>query len=106
MERFAEIAAGDDHGVIIYAAAILVETGGYRQFPWLIVTKCSRAQQMERALLRPGATLADVEARLARQLPLEEKLALATHVIDTGGTPEETLRQTKMVFEDLRQRES
>ena len=51
---------------------------------------------------RPGATVADVEARLARQLPLEQKLALATHVIDTGGTLEETRRQTKIVFEDLR----
>ena len=100
--RYREIANLDPDALVIYIAAILVETGGYRQFPYLIVTKCSREQQVERAMLRPGATLADVEARLARQLPLEEKLAVATHVIDTGGTPEETRRQTKIVFEELR----
>ena len=95
-------AATATDAVVIYIAAILVETGGYRQFPWLILTRCSREQQVERAMQRPGATVADVEARLARQLPLEQKLALATHVIDTGGTLEETRRQTKIVFEDLR----
>lgn len=101
-QRFAEIGTKDPSAVVIYIAAILVETGGYKQFPRLIVTKCTREQQIERALQRPGATLADVEARLARQLPLEQKLALATHIIDTSGTTEETRRQTKLVFEDLR----
>lgn len=101
-QRFAEIGTRDPHAVVIYIAAILVETGAYKQFPRLIVTTCTREQQIERALHRPGATLADVEARLARQLPPEQKLALATHIIDTSGTTEETSRQTKLVFEDLR----
>ncbi|MCU1324744.1 MAG: Dephospho-CoA kinase [Bryobacterales bacterium] len=105
-QRFAAIAQNEPHAIVIYIAAILVETGGYKQFPWLIVTRCTREQQIERALRRPGATRADVEARLARQLPLDEKIALATHIVDTGGTCEETLRQTKMVYEDLRNRES
>jgi dephospho-CoA kinase len=95
-QRFASIAKQEPHAIVIYVAAILVETGGYREFPWLI----------ERALQRPGATLADVEARLARQLPLADKLALATHIIDTSGTSEETLRQTKMVYDNLRNRET
>lgn len=101
-QRFREIGTNAPDAVVIYIAAILVETGGYREFPWLIVTRCTREQQVERAMQRPGATMADVEARLARQLPLDQKLALATHIIDTGGTPEETRRQTKIVFEDLR----
>ena len=103
-QRFAEIARKDPAAVVIYVAAILVETGGYRQFPYLIVTRCTREQQIERAMARSGASRADIEARLARQLPLEQKLALATHVIDTSGTTEETLRQTKMVYDDLLER--
>jgi dephospho-CoA kinase len=86
----------------IYVAAILVETGAWREFTKLIVTACTREQQIERALQRPGATRADVLARLERQLPLENKTEVADYVIDTGGTTEETLRQTKMVYEDLR----
>ena len=100
-KRFQRIAQEQQDAIGIYVAAIPVETGGYRQFPWLIVTRCTREQQIERAMARSGATRADVEARLSRQLPLEQKLALATHIIDTGGTTEETLRQTKMVYNDL-----
>jgi dephospho-CoA kinase len=100
--RFREIAVADPHAVIVYAAAILVETGGYREFDKLILAACSRELQIERAMARPGATLSDVLARLGRQLPLEEKRAFADYVIDTGGTKEETLGQTKMVCDEVR----
>jgi len=100
--RFREIGAVDPHALGIYAAAILVETGSYRELDKLIVVACTREQQMERALARPNATLRDIAARLERQMPLEEKKRVADYIIDTGGTKEETLRQTKMVFNDLR----
>jgi dephospho-CoA kinase len=93
---------GSERRLGIYVAAILVETGAWREFTKLIVTACTREQQIERALRRPGATRADVLARLERQLPLENKTEVADYVIDTGGVTEETLRQTKMVYEDLR----
>jgi dephospho-CoA kinase len=67
-----------------------------------IVVTCNPDQQFERALERPGATREGVLARLAHQLPLAEKLAKADYVIDTGGTKEDTLRQTKLVFVELR----
>jgi dephospho-CoA kinase len=101
-QRFAEIARGDPDGIGIYVAAILVETGGYREFPKLILVTCGREQQIARAMQRAGAKESDVLARLARQMPVEEKKAVADYVIDTGGTVEATLRQTKMVFEELR----
>jgi dephospho-CoA kinase len=69
--RFREIGERDRHAIVIYVAAILIETGGYRDLPKLIVVGCSREQQLARAMARPGATEADVQARLARQLPLE-----------------------------------
>ncbi len=102
-QRCAEIAARDPQAIVIYAAAILIETGGYREYPKLIVVACSREHQIERALQRPGATEADVRARLSRQLPLKSKLEYADYVIGTDGTLAETLRQTKMVHESLLQ---
>ena len=98
----AEIASQDPHAIIIYVAAILIETGGHRDVDKLIVVSCERDQQIARALERPHATEAGVRSRLASQLPLQEKLAYADYVIDTGGTKEHTLHQTKIVFEDLR----
>jgi len=101
-ERFRKIEANDKNAIVIYVAAILVETGGYREYPKLIVVTCSQERQLERALSRPGAKESDIRARLARQLPIAKKREFADYVIDSDGTIEETLRQTKLVFEELK----
>jgi dephospho-CoA kinase len=98
----AEIARQDLKAIVIYVAAILIETGGYRDVDKLILVSCPREQQIARALERPHATEAGVLARLANQFSLEEKLPFADYIIDTGGTKEDTMHQTKMVYEDLR----
>jgi len=98
----AEINRQDPHTFVVYEAAILIESGGYRDCDKLILAACPREQQIARALARPGATEAGVLARLARQMPLESKLKYADYIIDTSGTKEDTIGQTKMVVEDLR----
>ena len=87
--------------VVVYVAAILIESGAYKDVQKIIVVTCPREQQVERSLDRPGATQAGVLARLERQMPLEEKKKHADYLIDTSGTREETLRQTRIVWEDL-----
>lgn len=42
---------------------------------------------------RNGLSQAEAEARIASQLPLDEKRKLATHVIDNSGDRENTRRQ-------------
>jgi dephospho-CoA kinase len=51
---------------------------------------------------RPGAVESGVLARLENQMPLDKKRAFADYAIDTSGTKEDTLRQTAIVYEDLR----
>ncbi|HEY4085232.1 MAG TPA: dephospho-CoA kinase [Bryobacteraceae bacterium] len=98
----AEAVASDPAAVIIYVAAILFESGGMAGMKKTIVVTCREDQQLERALDRPGATREKVMARLAHQMPLAEKVAKADYVVDTSGTKEDTLRQTKLVFDELR----
>jgi dephospho-CoA kinase len=100
--QFHEIAAADPHGVVAYVVAILIESGAYKEVDKIIVVRCAREQQIERAMKRPGAAEAGVLARLERQMPMEQKLAFADYVIDTSGTKEDTLRQTEVVYEALR----
>lgn len=90
--------------IAVVAAAILVETGSYKRLDCLILTVCSREQQIARAMERPGAILKDVLARLNRQMLLEEKRKYADYVIDTSGTKEETLAQTAALYRILRER--
>ena len=97
-----EIGNRDPHAVVIYVAAILIESGRYREMDKIIVVSCGRAQQIARAMHRPGAVESSVLARLESQMPLEKKRTFADYVIDTSGTKEDTLRQTAVVFGDLR----
>ncbi len=88
-------------GIAVHEAAILIETGSYRKFDRMIVAACTREQQIARAMERDGATLESVIARLARQMPLAEKVRFADYVIDTSNTKEHTSEQTAAVFAEL-----
>jgi dephospho-CoA kinase len=101
-EWLAIVAAGDPCGIAVFEAAILIETGGYRRFDKLIVVSCEMEQQVQRSMKRDGLPREDVLARLSRQMPLAEKLKFADYVIETSGTKEETVQQTRAVYELLR----
>jgi dephospho-CoA kinase len=102
--RRQEITASLPDGIIVYAAAIMIEIGTYKNYDCVILAYCTREQQIERAMHRPGATMGDVLARLDRQIPLEEKRKYADYIVDTSGTKESTLNQTAEVYRCLRQR--
>jgi dephospho-CoA kinase len=101
-QAMAGIAQADPAAIVVVEAAILVETGSYKKFDRLIVVVCTLEQQMERAMKRGAYTKQEMEARLSRQLPLEEKLRVANYVIDTSGTKENTLEQVRAVYGSLR----
>jgi dephospho-CoA kinase len=102
LRQLAEIGERDPRAIAVYVAAILIESGAWREMDKIIVVSCERAQQIERAMHRPGAVESGVLARLESQMPLEKKLTFADYVVDTSGTKEDTLRQTAKVYEDLR----
>jgi len=105
-ELIANYAAGHPDGIAVVEAAILIETGSYKRFDRVLLVTCAEEQQVERALRRPGVGEADARTRLSRQMPLEEKRKYADFVIDTSGEKENTLRQTRAVFEALRRIQS
>lgn len=94
--------AADPGGIVMVEAAILIETGNHRRFDRIVLAVCDREQQIERAMRRDGLSRQEVLARLERQMPLEEKRKFAHYVIDTSGSKEETLRQVRETYEDLR----
>ena len=101
-ESFAEC---EPDVICIYEAAILVETGSFREYDRLIVASCKEEQQVERAILRDHLTREEVLNRISRQMPLAEKVKHADYVIDTSETKEHTLAQTRSVYAALRRLE-
>ncbi len=94
------IAKEDPSAITVVEAAILIETGNYKSFDKIVVTWCPEAQQIERALAR-GASIEDVQRRLARQMPADEKRRYADFIIDTGGSLDETDAQVRRLYEKL-----
>ncbi|HEY8123040.1 MAG TPA: dephospho-CoA kinase [Myxococcota bacterium] len=57
--------------------------------------------QVARQMARDGVTREFALQRMAAQLPIEEKRALATHVIDNAGSLEATERQVRALHAQL-----
>jgi dephospho-CoA kinase len=82
-------------------AALLIESGIHKNLDGLVVAWCEPQQQLERLLAR-GLSEAEARRRIAAQLPVEEKLRLATEKIDCSGSLEETRRQVQALATKLR----
>lgn len=97
-----EFARDHPDGIVVTEAAILVETGSYKDYDRLIVAVCRPEQQIERSMERDKVGREEVLNRLSRQMPLEEKVKHADFIIDTSGSKENTLQQVRTVYEALR----
>jgi dephospho-CoA kinase len=60
-----------------------------------------RAVQIERTVARDGCDVAEAERRVNAQMPIDEKRALATHVIDNSGSVESTREQVLALWKEL-----
>ena len=101
-ELIAGFGAADPGGIVVVEAAILIETGSCKRFQRVILAMCRPEQQVERAMRRDASSREEALARLARQMPLDEKRKYADHIIDTSGTKEETLEQVRETYNSLR----
>jgi dephospho-CoA kinase len=87
--------------VAMVAIPLLFETAAETQFDKIICVACSPAQQRERLLAR-GWTPNGLQARIAAQLPAEQKMARSHFVIWAEGSLEIHRRQTADIFAKLR----
>ncbi len=102
----AEIARHVQHGapVVIYEAALLVENKAHEWLDAVIVVAAPPEVQKQRMMARDGLDEAAATARLASQLPLEEKLKVATWVIDNRGDRAALAGQIDALWKDLEAR--
>jgi dephospho-CoA kinase len=97
-----QVEDADPDALAVVEAAILVETGSYRNFHKLVVVVCGEEQQIERSMARDGITRDEALARIRRQMPLEEKRKFADYLIDTSRTTDDTIAQVEHLYESLR----
>jgi len=83
---------------------LLFETKREGQFTSIIVVACPREMQIERMMTRNKLSKEDAERRLAAQLPIDQKVKKANHVITTEGSFEQTDQQIKELIAALSNR--
>jgi dephospho-CoA kinase len=81
---------------------LLYETGRSDDFDVVVVAACPPEMQVARVMARDGATEAAVRARMAAQMPVDEKAQRADYVIDTSGAYADTDASVSRVLEALR----
>lgn len=100
----ARLAALGDAGerLALYEATLLVESGRWRDFDGLILVVASPETQIARTMARGGLSREDTEARVRAQLSTEEKLRVASEVIDNDGALPATEAQVDVLLAKLR----
>jgi dephospho-CoA kinase len=90
------------HPLALYEASLLIESGRDKELDGLIVVTASPATRMARVVARDGLREEHVRARMRAQLPQEDKVRLANHVIDNDGDLAATEAQVDRIVAELR----
>jgi len=99
--RLGELADKGFVGIVIYDAAVLIESGNHKNLDRLVVVITDDATQMVRLHGRDGTDEAENQRKIASQMPLAEKAKLADYVIDNSGSREATAEQVRRVYAAL-----
>lgn len=89
------------HGVVGYDAALICEMGDADRFRPLVVVHCPTDMQVERLIKRNNLTREEAMSRVEAQMPVSMKIEMADYTIDTSGTIEESISQTKNVIDRM-----
>lgn len=95
-----EAAAAAD-AVVVHDIPLLAETGQSGAFEAVVVVDVPSKLQVERMVRDRGWTVAEASSRIAAQASREDRLAIATYVVDNTGTREDLRRRVAEVFEAL-----
>jgi dephospho-CoA kinase len=87
--------------LVVYSAALLVESSTHAQFPALLVVTCSPQTQLRRLMQRDGLTADLALERIRAQLPLADKEAVATWVLHNDDSVDSLRQQTARLFEAI-----
>ena len=84
--------------LVLYDAPLLIENGLHAGMDGVLLVWVPRELQKQRLMARDGLEAQAAEARLAAQLPLEEKRRHATWIVDNTGDLTSTRAQVEEVW--------
>lgn len=101
-ERIVELEeAAPPDAVVVHDIPLLAESGRADTFDAVLVVDAPRELQVGRMVRDRGWTEEDAAARIDAQASREDRLAIATHVIENTGTIEELRARVERVYAEL-----
>lgn len=108
MMRRAKVAADRDDPLVVLDIPLLFEgrasgrgSGALMHFDVTVCVWVDEAVQLERTMARDSCDADEARRRMAAQLPIDQKRALADYVIDNSGDPEATRAQVEALVHKL-----
>jgi dephospho-CoA kinase len=102
-ERIVDLEANtSESDVVVHDIPLLAESGRADTFDAVIVVDTSPEEQVARMVRDRGWTEEEANARMASQATREQRLAIATHIIENTGTLEDLRERVTEVFNELR----
>lgn len=106
-ERYAALeASAPPDALVVHDIPLLAESGRADTFDAVLVVDVPVQTQVERLVGDRGMDRADAQARIAAQATSEQRLAIATHVLDNTGTLEDLRARVAEVYAELTARGS
>ncbi|HYJ27141.1 MAG TPA: dephospho-CoA kinase [Nocardioides sp.] len=101
-ERSAQLEAeAAPDAVVVHDIPLLAEVGRAGSFDAVIVVDAPPELQVSRMVQERGWTRDDAESRIAAQATREDRLAIATHVVDNTGSLDALREQVEGVYAEL-----
>lgn len=94
---------GTDH-VVVFDAPLIIETGFHEACDVVVVVTAELEHQIERVARSRGMSEEQARARIAAQIPAEQREALADVVIRNDGDLASLERQVEALWVDLQRR--
>jgi dephospho-CoA kinase len=101
-ERYAALeASAPPDALVVHDIPLLAESGRADSFDAVVVIDVPDEIRIARMIRDRGWTREDAESRIAAQATREQRLAIATHVIDNSGSLEELQARVDQVYAEL-----
>lgn len=101
-----QVGRADPFAIAMVEAALIFEAAVQDRFDSLVVVTCKAEQRAERWARRTRTDLAsarqEVARRMAAQWPDQKKVDAADYVIDNSGSLDDTQRQVRKIFTELK----
>ena len=92
----------DSKAVVIVDAALLIESGNYKNMDRIVIVQCTEELQIRRVMECSKTPHADVKNRLKSQMPLKEKLKYADYILYNESNRDQLKSRVCRLYSELK----